>query len=53
MDGSSVEFKYAFALHWPEKRAIAVFTEHCGHHVFPDAEASVEAVALGPTSSEA
>jgi hypothetical protein len=53
MDGSSVEFKYAFALHWPERRAIAVFTEHCGHHLFPDAEASVEAVALGPKPSEA
>jgi hypothetical protein len=53
MDGSSVEFKYAFALHWPEKRAIAVFTEHCGHHLFPDAEASIEAMSQGPEPSEA
>jgi hypothetical protein len=53
MDGSSVEFKYAFALCWPEKRAIAVFTEHCGHHVYPDAEASVEVFALGAEPSEA
>ena len=53
MDGSSVEFKYAFALRWPEKRVIAVFTEHCGHHMFPDAEASLEVVALGPKPSEA
>jgi hypothetical protein len=53
MDGSSVEFKYAFALCWPEKRAIAVFTEHCGHHVYPDAEASVEVFVLGAEPSEA
>jgi len=44
MDGSVVQFKHAFALHWSEKRAIAVFTEHCGHHVFPDAEASVRSI---------
>ena len=53
MDGSSVEFKYAFALRWPEKRAIAVFTEHCGHHVYPDAEASIEVLTLGPEPSDA
>ena len=53
MDGSSVEFKYAFVLQWPERRAIAVFTEHCGHHVFPATEASVEITPLGPAPSEA
>jgi len=41
MDGSVVEFKYAFALVKPEWRAIAVFTEHCGHHVYPYHEARV------------
>ena len=41
MDGSHVEFKYAFALVSEELRAIAVFTEHCGHHVYPYHEARV------------
>ena len=34
-DGSYVEFKYAFAIEAPEFREVAVFTEHCGYHVFP------------------
>ncbi len=41
MDGSNVEFKYAFALVSEELKAIAVFTEHCGHHVYPYHEAKV------------
>lgn len=41
MDGSLVEFKYAFALVSEERKAIAVFTEHCGHHVYPYHEAKV------------
>jgi hypothetical protein len=41
MDGSRVEFKYAFALVSEQMRAIAVFTEHCGHHVYPYHEARV------------
>jgi hypothetical protein len=41
MDGSSVEFKYAFAIVSQELKAIAVFTEHCGNHVFPYHEAKV------------
>jgi hypothetical protein len=41
MDGSAVTFKYAFFLVSEEKRAIAVFTEHCGNHVFPWHEATV------------
>jgi hypothetical protein len=41
MDGSHVEFKYAFALVSKELKAIAVFTEHCGHHVYPYHEAKV------------
>jgi len=41
MDGSLVEFKYAFALISEELKAIAVFTEHCGHHVLPFHEAKV------------
>lgn len=41
MDGSAVTFRYAFFLVSGEKRAIAVFTEHCGNHVFPWHEATV------------
>jgi hypothetical protein len=41
MDGSMVEFRYAFAIVSESQRAIAVFTEHCGHHVFPYHEAKV------------
>ncbi len=41
MDGSVVEFRYAFFLTNYEKKAIAVLTEHCGYHVFPMWEAKV------------
>ena len=41
MDGSFVQFRYAFAVSSEAKRAIAVFTEHCGYHVFPNHEASI------------
>lgn len=51
MDESEVRFKYAFALHWEEKRALAVFTEHCGHHVFPDHEAVVSSGGFGSTDA--
>lgn len=35
MDGSFVEFQYAFHVVSDRLRAIAVFTEHCGYHAFP------------------
>lgn len=41
MDGSAVEFNYAFALVSEARRTVAVFTEHCGHHVFPHHQAKV------------
>lgn len=41
MDTSVVEFRNAFFVASDAKRAIAVFTEHCGHHVFPYHEAKV------------
>ena len=41
MDGSFVQFSYALAIPSKEKRAIAVFTERCGYHVFPDHEAVI------------
>jgi hypothetical protein len=44
MDGSFVQFRYAFAVASDAKRAIAVFTEHCGYHVFPNHEAVISEV---------
>ena len=41
MDGSQLDFRYAFALVSEELRAIAVFSEHCGHLVLPYHEAKV------------
>lgn len=41
MDGSIVQFEWAFQIASEAKRAIAVFTEHCGHHVYPHHEAKV------------
>jgi hypothetical protein len=41
MDGSVVQFERAFYIASEAKRAIAVFTEHCGHHVLPYHEAKV------------
>lgn len=35
MDRSVVQFHYAFFIVSESKRAIAVFTEHCGNHIFP------------------
>jgi hypothetical protein len=35
MDGSTVQFMYAIFIVSEGKRAIVVFTEHCGSHVFP------------------
>lgn len=34
-DDSCVKFNYAFAIKAPEFREFAVFTEHCGYHLFP------------------
>ena len=34
-DDSHVVFKYAFVIEAPEFREVAVFTEHCGYHLFP------------------
>ncbi len=41
MDQSVVEFKYALFIVNEARASIAVFTEHCGYHVFPFHEASV------------
>ena len=34
-DDSKVEFRYAFLINAPEMKEVGVFTEHCGHHIFP------------------
>ncbi|MGI4885647.1 MAG: hypothetical protein ACRYFR_11870 [Janthinobacterium lividum] len=34
-DGSHVKFRHAFVIEAPEFREVAVFTEHCGYHLFP------------------
>ncbi|GAA4049432.1 hypothetical protein GCM10022409_40010 [Hymenobacter glaciei] len=34
-DDSHVEYRYAFVIKAPEFREVAVFTEHCGYHIFP------------------
>lgn len=34
-DKSEVRFNYAFHIQSEAKGVIAVFTEHCGYHVFP------------------
>jgi hypothetical protein len=41
LDESFVEFRYAFYIVNEEKRAIAVFTEHCGHFILPYHDAKV------------
>lgn len=41
MDESVVEFHHAVPIISESKRAIAVFTEHCGSHVFPNHDAQV------------
>ncbi|EJE53185.1 hypothetical protein PMI14_02084 [Acidovorax sp. CF316] len=41
MDQSVVEFRNALFVVSEAKRAIAIFTEHCEHHVLPYHEAKV------------
>lgn len=40
-DGSRLEFKFAFYAVREALRQIAVFTEHCGYHVFPSHGATI------------
>lgn len=41
VDGSTLTFRSAFAAIRESEQALAVFTEHCGHHLFPLADAQV------------
>lgn len=41
MDQSCVEFCHAIFIVSESRRAIAVFTEHCGHHLYPYHESKI------------
>jgi hypothetical protein len=41
MDGSLVEFQCAIYIASEPKKAIGVFTEHCGNHIYPYHDAKV------------
>lgn len=41
MDGSVLEFECSIFIVSEAKKTIAVFTEHCGNHVFPFHEATI------------
>ena len=43
-DDSEARFRFAFALRDHEYGELAVFTEHCGYHVFPGIETVVESI---------
>ncbi len=45
-DGSQAQFLYAFAIQDPDHREIAVFTEHCGYHIFPLTDTEIEEASL-------
>lgn len=40
-DGSFAHFECAFAIEDRARELLAVFTEHCGYHVFPSGELSI------------
>ncbi|WP_337174264.1 hypothetical protein [Paludisphaera sp.] len=41
-DGSHALFRFAFAIADEAAGEVAVFTEHCGYHIFPTGDAEVE-----------
>jgi hypothetical protein len=43
-DGSYAFFRYAFFLEDSDRELAAVFTEHCGYHVFTTVESEIETV---------
>ncbi|MBC7931793.1 MAG: hypothetical protein H7Z38_14635 [Rubrivivax sp.] len=43
-DGSFALFRYAFCLIAPEDNEAAVFTEHCGYHIFSAYDLKIEAL---------
>ncbi len=56
-DQSHAKFNFAFFIASREKNAVAVFTEHCGYHVFPYVDTTVvstyrETFSFGEDSEE-
>ena len=51
-DGSQVLFRHAFAIPDEAGREVAVFTDHCGYHVFPLGDAELEVVQSVPTAGD-
>lgn len=43
-DGSNAFFKWAFFIADESKREVAVFTEHCGYHIYPYCISSLEKI---------
>lgn len=43
-DGSTAYFRYSFYLIDESEGEIAVFTEHCGYHVFPSCVSKIETI---------
>lgn len=43
-DDSNAFFRYAFYLADDKAKEVAVFTEHCGYHVYPFAIASLKTI---------
>jgi hypothetical protein len=52
MDGSFVQFECAFYVVNPKKYAIAVFTEHCGYHLYPFHDAVISRITSEVVYSE-
>lgn len=51
-DGSEAKFRYAFFIQAPEWQEVAVFTEHCGYHIFPLIDLRIEQVDLPGEKSD-
>jgi hypothetical protein len=41
-DGSYALFRHAFFITAPDWKEVAVFTEHCGYHIFPLVDLQIE-----------
>ena len=53
-DGSSAEFRFAFFIAAPDWNEVGVFTEHCGYHILPSVDLTIEllTVANEPASDD-
>lgn len=52
LDGSQASFRFAFFIKAPKWREVAVFTEHCGYHVFGLDDIEIQKVELSQSDSE-